>query len=75
MMVPRWFQLTPIEAAYGNQRGKVSAWKNARMPRLSRPAPVAAGIRNQQAAGSNPAPGSIVLAHFLASLEMPLCFM
>jgi hypothetical protein len=46
-MVPRWFQLTRIEAAYDDQRGTVSAWKNARMPRLSRPAQSAAGIRNQ----------------------------
>ena len=57
-MVPRWFQLTPIEAAYDDQRGTVSAWKNASMPRLSRPAQSAAGIRNQQVAGSSPAPGS-----------------
>ena len=48
MMVPLWFLLAAIEAAYDDPREHVTSWKNARMPRWSRRAQSAVGIRNQQ---------------------------
>jgi hypothetical protein len=57
-VVPVWFQLTAIQAAYDDPRGRATSWESARMPRWTRRALAAVGIRNQQAAGSNPAPGS-----------------
>jgi hypothetical protein len=70
-MVPLWFLLTAIETACDDPRGHVTSWENARMPRWSRRAQPAVGIRNQQAAGSNPASGSIVLGHFQGPLHYP----
>ncbi len=58
-LVPRWFQLTTIRAANHEERRAATACNLATIRRWSRPAQAAAGIRNQQAAGSNPAPGSI----------------